>query len=198
MTENLPEFKDDMQHKSFFASIGTHFIDLIQTLVVFGAIFSVIYLFVSQPHKVSGNSMFPTFHNGDYILTDKVSYKLGIPKKGEVIVLKNPRDESQDFIKRIIGFPGDSIRIDNGSVFINNQPLQENYLPANLKTNGGNFLRDGQTITISKDQYFVIGDNRPHSSDSRDFGPISDKKIIGRVFFRYWPPQAIGLFKHLP
>lgn len=178
---------------SFFKKLGTHIADFIQTLVVFGAIFSVIYLFVAQPHKVSGNSMVPNFHNGDYILTDKLTYRFSGPKHGDIIVLKNPRNESQDFIKRIIAIPGDSIKIDDGFVFINNQPIDEKYLPSNTYTGGENFLREGENIKIGSDQYFVLGDNRNHSSDSREWGTITQKQIIGKVFFRYWPPNSVGL-----
>src|SRR3989338_7990471 len=95
--------------KSFFNNLGGYFIEFIETIVIFGAIFAAIYLFVAQFHKVSGNSMVPTFHSGDYLITEKISYRFRDPKRGEVIVLKNPRDESQDFIKRIIAVPGDTI-----------------------------------------------------------------------------------------
>src|ERR1051325_8386150 len=84
-------------------SLASHFIEFFQTLVVFAAIASAIYLFIAQPHRVSGLSMFPNFHNSDYIITDKVSYKIGEPQRGDVIVFKNPRDEAQDFIKRVMG-----------------------------------------------------------------------------------------------
>src|SRR6266540_327188 len=113
--------------KTFFESLTSHLIDFIQTLVVFGAIFALIYLFVAQFHKVSGNSMFPTYHNGDYLITEKISYRLGGPKRGDVVVLKNPRDESQDFIKRIIALPGDTIKIEQNFVFINGEKTPETY-----------------------------------------------------------------------
>src|SRR6266511_3421454 len=109
----------DTPSKGLFESLGAHVIDFIQTLVVFGAIFALIYLFVAQFHKVSGNSMFPTMHNGDYLITEKISYRLGKPHRGDIIVLKNPRDESQDFIKRIIATPGDTINVEDNKVFIN-------------------------------------------------------------------------------
>ncbi len=186
-------FYGEPQKKGFFESLGSHVIDFIQTLVVFGAVFALIYLFVAQFHKVSGNSMFPTYHNGDYLITEKISYKLGEPKHGDVIVLKNPRDESQDFIKRIIALPGDTIKIENNAVFVNNTALNETYLPVQTPTHAGAFLTEGQTVKAGEDQYFVLGDNRNHSSDSREWGAVTKKEIIGRAFFRYWPPQSIGL-----
>lgn len=179
--------------KGFFENLGTHVVDFIQTLVVFGAIFALIYLFVAQFHKVSGNSMFPTYHNGDYLITEKISFRLGEPKRDDVIVLKNPRNESQDFIKRIIALPGDTIKIENGSVFVNGGLVNETYLPPNTRTPAGAFLTEGTTITAGENQYFVIGDNRNHSSDSREWGSITKKEIIGKAIFRYWPPNSVGL-----
>lgn len=183
------------QKKSFFDNLKDHLIDLTQTLVVFGAIFTVIYLFVAQPHKVSGNSMLPILRSGDYILTDKLSYRFGSPKRGEIIVLKNPRDESQDFIKRIMALPGGTIRIEDGQVYVNDNALAENYLPNDLKTRSGAFLGEGQTIKAGQNQYFVLGDNRNHSSDSREWGGVTRQEIVGKAFFRYWPPQSFGLIK---
>lgn len=186
------------EHKGFFASLGSHIIDFIQTFVVFGAIFALIYLFVAQPHKVSGSSMVPTFHNGDYILTDKLSYRFGSPKRGDIIVLKNPRDESQDFIKRIIALSGEKIKIEENFVYINGQLLKESYLPAGTNTSGGTFLKDMEEIKVGANQYFVFGDNRSHSSDSRAWGGVTKEEIVGKVFFRYWPPQVFGLVRQLP
>ncbi|MBI2596993.1 signal peptidase I [Candidatus Daviesbacteria bacterium] len=179
--------------KGFFESLGSHLIDLIQTLVVFGAIFALIYLFVAQFHKVSGNSMFPTMHSGDYLITEKISYKIGEHKRGDIIVLKNPRDESQDFIKRIIALPNDTIKIENSSVFVNGGLIKENYLPQDTPTHAGSFLSEGTSIKLSQNQYFVLGDNRNHSSDSREWGSITKEEIVGRAFFRYWPPNSVGL-----
>ncbi len=186
------------EQKGFFGNLGTHFADFVQTLVVFGAIFALIYLFIAQPHKVSGLSMFPTFDNGNYIMTDKISYRLAAPQRGDVVVLKNPRDESQDFIKRIIGLPGETMEISNNKVIINGKLLQEKYLPPQTITTPGNFLGEEESIKIPENQYIVVGDNRSHSSDSREWGGITKEEIVGKVFFRYWPPQSFGLIKHRP
>lgn len=186
------------ERKSFFENIGSHLIDFIQTLVVFGAIFALIYLFVAQPHKVSGNSMIPTFHNGDYILTDKISYRLGKPQKGDIIVLKNPRDETQDFIKRIIALPTDTIKVEANSIYLNGELLKEPYLPPGILTRAGSFLTEGVEVKTGPNQYFVLGDNRPHSSDSREWGAVTKEEIVGKTFFRYWPPGDFGLIRSLP
>lgn len=197
MDPNVPYYPQE-EHKSFFSQVGLHFVDFIQTLVVFGAIFALIYLFVAQPHKVSGSSMLPTFYDGDYILTDKISYRFGSPKFGDVIVLQNPKDESQDFIKRIIGLQGDTVMVQNGSVYRNGKLLNEPYLPKGTVTEGKTYLPDGTTITVNKGEYIVMGDNRVHSSDSRDWGTVTKEEIVGKTFFRYFPPQRFGIFNSTP
>lgn len=189
---------DSTQQKGFFDNLKGHLIDFIQTFVVFAAIFALIYLFIAQPHKVSGLSMYPTFHDGDYILTDKISYRFNNPQRGDVIVLKNPRDENQDFIKRVLALPGDTIKVENNNVYINNQPVNEYYLPPGVSTNAGAYLTEGTVVSVAPDQFFVLGDNRNHSSDSREWGYVPRKDIIGKVFLRYWPAQSAGIFKSLP
>lgn len=190
---DLPIYSEVKDDKNIFHHLSDQAIDMIQTLVVFGAIFSVIYLFVAQPHRVSGKSMFPTFHDSDFILTDKLSYRFHIPQRGDVIVLKNPRNEEQDFIKRIMATPGDTIKVQGGQVYVNNNLVSETYLPDGIYTRAGNFLHEGEAIRVGESQLVVFGDNRGNSSDSRDWGYVKDNEIVGRVFFRYWPPQAFGL-----
>lgn len=179
--------------QSFLERLRGYFIEFFETIVVFGAIFATIYLLIAQFHKVQGNSMVPTLHSGDYIITEKVSYRFRNPKSGEIVVLKNPRDESQDFIKRVIAAPGDTISIANYTVYVNDQPLQEKYLPTGVSTRPGAFLTEGSIIKVASNQYFVFGDNRDHSSDSREWGPVTKEEIVGRAFFRYFPPQNMGL-----
>lgn len=186
------DYYGQAQKKGFLKSLGGHFIEFFETIVVVGAIFALIYLFVAQFHKVSGNSMVPTLQSGDFLITEKISYRFGSPKRGEIIVLKNPRDESQDFIKRIIAVPGDTIRIENGAIFVNGQLLDEPYLPPGTKTHAGSFLTEGTTVRAGPNQYFAIGDNRDHSSDSRDWGHLTREEIVGKALFRYWPPKSMG------
>lgn len=194
MGNSLPS-EPPKEERGLFGKLGAEAVDFIQTLVVFGAIFAIIYLFVAQPHKVSGNSMVPNFQNADYILTDKVTYRFTLPKNGDVIVLKNPRDESQDFIKRIMATPGQTIKVEGNRVFVQGMQLDENYLPPETLTRSGAFLHEGEVITAAPDQFFVFGDNRSHSSDSREWGAVTKEEIIGRVVFRYWPPSTVGLIK---
>lgn len=183
---------DETPRKSFFEKLGGYFVEFIETLVVFGAIFASIYLFVAQFHKVSGSSMVPTMRNGDYLITEKVTYKIRDPKDGEIIVLKNPRNESQDFIKRIIAVPGEIVEISNNTVYINGKAIEEKYLPSGVLTRPGSFLTEGNPVKVSSNQYFVFGDNRDNSSDSREWGPVTKEEIVGRALFRYYPFSGVG------
>lgn len=176
--------------------IGLFFLDIIQLLVVTFATFILVYIFLFQPHQVKGSSMFPNFHDGEYILTDKISYRFGIPQRGNVIVFKAPKNEEIDYIKRIIGLPGDQVKVENESVFINGVKLEEKYLPSDYVTSAGSFMPEGVPATVPENSYFVLGDNRSHSSDSREWGFVTRKEIIGKAFFRYWPIPDIGVISY--
>lgn len=186
-----PEFQSDKP--SFWSKFGSNLIELIEFIAIIGAIFVVIRYFVAEPHKVFGSSMVPNFHNGDFIITNKISLRFSEPQRGEVIILQNPRDLNQVFIKRIIGFPGERIKVSQGKVYINSELLGEPYLPTGTLTRGGNFLSDNEEILIPNDQYFVMGDNRGGSSDSREWGPVKGELIIGQAWLRYWPIEKFKL-----
>lgn len=145
-----------------------------------------IRYFVFQPFFVRGQSMEPNFHNGDYLIIDELSYQFRAPRRGEVIVFKYPQDPSQRYIKRIVGLPGETIKIQDGQVFIYQdgvlQALDELvYLSQSLQTPGN------LEAILSRDEYFVLGDNRSVSADSRRWGTLPEENIIGRVFLRAWP-----------
>lgn len=175
------------------SSFKNHFVEFIETLVVFAAIGTVIYLFIAQPHKVSGSSMFPNFHNNDYIITNKIGYHLSSPQRGQVIVFQNPRDTSQDFIKRIIGLPGDKVRVEGGKVYVGGQIINEPYLPQGVETNPGAFMHEGEDVEVPAGNYIVFGDNRTASSDSREWGFVTKDEIIGQALIRYWPLNSSGI-----
>lgn len=169
------------------------FWEFIEAIVFALAIFVVVYLFLFQPNQVKGSSMYPTFKDGEYILTDKISYRLGLPKRGDVVVFKSPKNADVDFIKRIIGLPGDTIKIAGGKVYLNDSVLDEsNYLDSGVFTNTESYLSENQNVTVPAGHYFVMGDNRPHSSDSRDFGVVTTEEFVGKVFFRYFPIYRFG------
>lgn len=178
-----------------FRKIISFLADALQTLVVAGAVFAIIYLFLLQPHQVVGNSMLPDFHDKEYVLTDKISYRLRLPERGEVIVFKAPNNLGKDYIKRIIGKPQDKVKIADGKVFVNNQVLEEDYLLLDVKTFAGSFIKEGVSYEVPSDTYFLLGDNRMNSSDSREFGFVKKADIIGRSFFVYWPPQAFSIIQ---
>lgn len=182
-------------------AIGSLLLDFFETIVTALAIFVLVYLFLLQPHQVKGNSMYTflpdSFNNGEYLLTNKISYRFNDPQRGDVVIFKAPQNQDYDYIKRIIGLPEERIKIQKGKVFINDLLLDESkYLPNDSYTNAGRFIKEGEILTIPLEKYFVIGDNRSHSSDSRDWGFISQKNIIGKAWFRYWPLAKIGLVKY--
>jgi signal peptidase I len=140
--------------------------------------------------------MEPNFHDGEYLLTDKVTYRFNQPQRGDVVVFKAPPDFSDEFIKRIIGIPGDQVAVQGGKVLVNGAQISETYLPENFQTYPGRFAAEGQTLVVPKDQYFVLGDNREHSLDSRNIGFIPKDKITGRAWLVYWPVSKAGIVKN--
>ncbi len=156
-------------------------------------IFFVSYLLLFQPNQVKGHSMEPTFHDGEYILTDKISYRLGLPKRGDVVVFRSPKNADIDFIKRIIALPQERVKIASGKVYVNGEKYNETaYLDPSVYTGPESYLSENKEITVPENYYFVMGDNRMQSSDSRDFGPVVPTEFIGKVFFRYWPVDRFG------
>ncbi len=166
--------------------------DILETVVFIGSLFIVVYLFILTPNQVKGASMEPTFHSGDYILTSRVTYKLRKPQRGDVVVFKSPKNPDIEYIKRIIGLPGDKILVENGEVFVNGIKLEETYISAKTNLWETGYLKEGVAVTVPEDYIFVMGDNRPRSSDSREFGPIPISSIIGQVFYRYFPTTVMG------
>lgn len=173
------------------------FLDTMQTILIAASIFLVIYIFLFRPFQVSGESMFPTFKNGEYILTNLITLRFSDPQRGDVLVFKAPVNQEKDFIKRVIGMPGDSVLLKDGFVYVNGKKLDESaYLDANVRTYGGSFLREGQAIVVPQGEYFMMGDNRPFSSDSREWGFLNRESVIGRSFYVYWPLNTMRIVKN--
>ena len=152
--------------------------------------------FLFQPFFVNGQSMEPNFSQNDYLIIDEMSYRLGDPERGDIVVFKYPEDPSKRFIKRVIGLPGETVDVSNGQVIINGKDgskvLDETgYLPYNVFTTGN------VKISMREDEYFVMGDNRAVSFDSRSWGILPRKNIIGKVFLRAWPFTSFHEFNTL-
>jgi len=179
-------------------SIGGFILEFVQSIVLALSVFVLLYLFVAQPNEVKGSSMLPNFENGEYLLTDKLSYQLGSPKRGDVVVFKAPPTEpcaadECEYIKRIIGIPGDKVMVKNGDVYLNGKELDSTFLSEGTITQPGSFNQEGVEKIVPEGKYLCFGDNRPHSRDGREFGPINKELIVGKAFFKYWPLSAIGL-----
>src|SRR3989344_5464651 len=171
-------------------------LDALEPVVLAFAIFMMVYLFLFQPHKVDGRSMYPNLHDREYLLTDKITYRRHAPERGDVVVFHAPPPYNSDFIKRIVGLPGETIVVQGGYVFIDGKKLEELYLPGDYTTAEKAFLREGVPYKIPTGYFIVLGDNRDFSSDSREWGPIAENAIVGKATFRYWPLSTIGLINH--
>lgn len=138
--------------------------------------------------QVRGSSMEPTLHDGQYLVVSKLAYWLSTPKRGDVIVFHPPNGLSDDYIKRIVGLPGEQVRIRQGSVSVDGVSLEEPYV-----VRGGAY---SGTWTLGNDEFFVLGDNRGNSSDSHTWGTLPGQNIVGKAWLCYWPPEAWGLVDH--
>lgn len=156
------------------------------------AIVLPVRLFVAEPFIVSGTSMQPTFENKEYLIVDRLSYRFEEPKRGEVVIFRYPRDPSKYFIKRIIGLPGETVSISGNKITIKNDDykdgfeLDQSYI---TRQSPGNL-----SINVGENEYFVMGDNRPSSSDSRIWGTLPEENIVGRAFLRLYPITKISVF----
>lgn len=171
------------------------FFDFLQGIVVVLAILVMVYLFIMSPQEINGASMEPNFHNGEFILTNKVLYKFREPTRGDVVIFKSPLNKEIDYIKRIIGLPSDTVQLKDNAFYVNGQKVEEPYLSPNTPIYGGSYLREGQSIVVPAGTYFVSGDNRPHSSDSREFGPVAKEDFIGVAILRYFPFSRMGVIQ---
>ncbi len=187
--ENSEETKENK--KSFLSRYAKYIPgiwDFVKVIIIASLIVFPIRYFLFQPFIVNGESMSPNFHTGDYLIIDEISYRVSEPKRGDVVVLEYPLDKSQKFIKRIIGLPGETIEIKEGKISISKNENGEvitlnenNYLSDELKTD------NNINITLKENSYFVLGDNRQFSFDSRRWGQLPEENIIGKAFLRLFP-----------
>ncbi|MBU2575989.1 signal peptidase I [Patescibacteria group bacterium] len=196
--KQIPEIEKMMQEEpevgatSALAFIG----ELIKITLISLAIIVPVRYFLIKPFYVNGASMEPSFYNHEYLIIDEISYRFSPPQRGDVVVFKYPKDISQFFIKRIIGLPGERVVISNGEVVVYNSnylegmSLEEEYLSEHITTFGD------VDIVLKEEEYFVLGDNRAASLDSRRFGSLSKDFIIGKAWIRGWPLDRIGILDH--
>jgi signal peptidase I len=148
----------------------------------------LIITFLYQPVRVEGTSMLPRLEDRDRLFINKFVYHVSSIERGDVVVFRYPRDPEKSYIKRVIALPGDQLRIDHGRVFVNGKPLREPYVPAEYRDN-----RSVAEMTIPADSYYMMGDHRSISSDSRDFGSVDRSLIYGKAAFVYWPARDAGV-----
>jgi len=163
--------------------LGAWLRDLIISLVIS----AFIIVFIYQPVKVEGVSMMPSLEDQERIFVNKFVYRLEPISRGDVVVFRYPRDPSKSYIKRVIGVAGDHIRIDGGQVYVNGEALDEDYVPPAYDD-----ARSFPETVVPPHTYFVLGDHRSMSSDSREFGPVNQTSIYGKAVFGYWPMDKLG------
>src|SRR5215467_5339251 len=156
-------------------------------LIISLAISAFIIIFLYQPVKVEGTSMMPSLEDQERIFVNKFVYRLEPIERGDIVVFRYPRDPSKSYIKRVIGMAGDRIRIDGGQVYVNDQALDEDYVPPAYTD-----ARSMREIVVPEHSFFVLGDHRSMSNDSRDFGPVDQNFIYGKAVFGYWPMDKLG------
>lgn len=167
------------QKSSFFRFL----VDVLETLVLSVLLFLGINA-ISARIRVDGSSMEPSLHSGEFVIVNRLAYRFGDPEYGDVVVFHFPGDPKQEYIKRIIGLPGDKVRVSSGIVIVNEETIHEPYIAAQPRYEGSWEVPEGYI--------FVLGDNRNNSSDSHNFGPVSQESVIGEAFFIYWPPTNWG------
>ncbi len=195
---DLEEKKENFENKESFnrREAVAFFWEVVKIVIISLAIIVPVRYYILQPFFVKGASMESTFDNGDYVLIDELAFRFRQPQRGEVVVFRAPKDLSQFYIKRIIGLPNETVQIKNDKVTIFNDKnpkgfvLNESpYLNLGVQTEGD------FKVDIGSDEYFVLGDNREHSSDSRIWGTVNKDLITGRVFFRAWPFNKVTKFR---
>lgn len=168
-------------------------LEMIQVLAVSLAIIIPVRWFLIQPFYVQGASMEPNFFDHEYLIIDELSYRLDDPRRGDVVVFHYPNDPKQFFIKRVIGLPSETVEISDGKVRIYNEAHPNGILLDETSYLDQDFTAASQTVTLKADQYYLLGDNRSSSLDSRFFGPVDRSHIVGRVWVRGYP---VDRWKH--
>jgi signal peptidase I len=160
----------------------------LRDMVVSVSVSAFIIIFLYQPVRVEGTSMLPVLEDQDRLFINKMAYRVGEIHRGDVVVFLYPHDHEKSYIKRVIALPGDMLRIDHGEVYVNGARVKESYVPRQFEDD-----RSQPEMTVPQHEYFVMGDHRSISSDSRDFGPVDRELIYGKAAFVYWPMDQAGV-----
>ena len=194
--EDTPTFEPEGENYSLFQSFKYYVWEIIKVVVVSLAIIIPVRYYLIQPFYVKGASMEPSFHDHEYLIIDEISYRFDLPARGDIVVFKYPKDPSQFFIKRVIGLPGECIKISAGKIKITAVGATEEFVLEETEYLLKGIQTQGEIdIQLKSDEFYVLGDNRGSSLDSRSFGPIHLSDIIGRTWVRGWPFDKIKVFK---
>lgn len=170
-------------------------LDLFEIVLICLCVFLLAYLFVGQLLEVTGDSMYPNFHDKDRVLSEKISIKFTDVQRSEIIIFEHPTEKNRLLIKRVVGLPGETIKISNGRLYINGVILEEPYLNTTVNTTQEQAFVENQEYKIPDDSFVVMGDNRSKSTDSREWGFLSKKLIVGRAVLIYFPIEHIKFIK---
>jgi len=172
--------------------------ELLHVVIISLAIIVPVRYFLIQPFYVKGASMEPNFYDHEYLIIDELGYRLHEPERGEIVVFRYPNDPRQYFIKRIVGLPGERVKVSGGQVWIYNAQFPDGKVVDEQEYLGPAYTGGEKDVQLSAEEYFLMGDNRSASLDSRSFGPVPRSFIVGRVWFRGWPPEKIKAFSENP
>jgi signal peptidase I len=193
-TEDDRDIEVQRPHKESRRGLWSESVKLFRDMILVLAVFVLLGVFVAQPVVVEGTSMLSEIHDGERLIVNKLVYykfqnfSWGHLERGDIVVFWYPKNPEKSYVKRVIGLPGETVELRNGVVYINGEEMREDYLDAEHNQT----LMSFPPHKVEEHYYFVMGDNRDNSSDSRYWGPVPEKYIYGKVFFRYWSPSSAG------
>ncbi|MFH1564382.1 MAG: signal peptidase I [bacterium] len=186
---------NETKFNKYFKNFIEFIVETVKVIIISLAIILPVRYFLIQPFYVKGASMEPNFHDHEYLIIDEISYRFNEPVRGDIIVFRYPKDTSQYFIKRIIGLPKEKVEIKNGKIIVYNEKNPSGKLVDESIYLGAISTTPNSVAVLEDNEYFVLGDNRQASLDSRRFGTVNRNNLIGKVWFRGWPLERIGWFE---
>lgn len=187
--------EEQKPRRSFARAVLEYVGELVRIVVISLAIILPIRYFLVQPFYVKGASMEPNFYDHEYLIIDELSYRFRDPARGEIVVFRYPKDPSQFFIKRVVGLPGETVEIKSGKIRIQNEEFPEGFILEETYLDSETYFLGEQAVKLKAGEYYLLGDNRSSSLDSRQFGPVAGQAIVGRAWLRGWPLDRIARFE---